>query len=78
MTPRALSALGGGTGSFPSNRSGGRLASRRLSEKWEIDPAEILIARLPDGGPWILGEGGSGSVRNTSCLSATTVRRTLC
>ena len=31
-------------------------------EPWEIDPAEIKIMQRSDGGPWVLGEGASGSV----------------
>ena len=35
----------------------------RASEQWEIDPEEIQIMRRPDGSPWLLGEGASGTVR---------------
>ena len=36
---------------------------RGRGEPWEIDPAEIKIMQRSDGGPWVLGEGASGSVR---------------
>ena len=35
-------------------------------EPWEIDPAEIKIMQRSDGGPWVLGEGASGSVSSAS------------
>ncbi len=37
-------------------------AGRGRGEIWEIDPAEIKIMQRSDGGPWVLGEGASGSV----------------
>ena len=37
-------------------------AGRGRGEPWEIDPAEIKIMQRSDGGPWVLGEGASGSV----------------
>lgn len=36
--------------------------ARSRGEPWEIDPAEIKIMQRSDGGPWVLGEGASGSV----------------
>ena len=35
---------------------------RSRGEPWEIDPAEIKIMQRSDGGPYVLGEGASGSV----------------
>jgi hypothetical protein len=52
-------------GSLPILARGSRL-NARTSEKWEIDPVEIVIAKRPDGSLWVLGEGGSGSVRSCS------------
>ena len=45
----ALGSLGTGVG-------------RSRGEPWEIVPAEIKIMQRSDGGPWVLGEGASGSV----------------
>ena len=57
----------------PSRSPGGALFGERSlaagmgtgrgrGEPWEIDPAEIKIMQRSDGGPWVLGEGASGSV----------------
>ena len=35
---------------------------RVRGEPWVIDPGEIKIMQRSDGGPWVLGEGASGSV----------------
>ena len=51
-------------GAFFGERSlgTGMGAGRGRGEIWEIDPAEIKIMQRSDGGPWVLGEGASGSV----------------
>lgn len=43
-------------------KGSGSLAEHK-SEQWEIDPEEIQIMLRPDGSPWQLGEGASGTVR---------------
>lgn len=45
-------------------KGSGSLGERK-SEQWEIDPEEIQIMRRPDGSPWLLGEGASGTVRRS-------------
>lgn len=43
---------------------------RVRGEPWVIDPGEIKIMQRSDGGPWVLGEGASGSVAHLCFSSA--------
>ena len=68
-----------GSGRLGSGFKGSASLGERKSEQWEIDPEEIQIMRRPDGSPWLLGEGASGTVRRpkfyTTCRGLSKLKR---